>query len=166
MTDRKPKYPHRVLVKRENGTQEAVTWEYADQPLAQGTPLCKATLLDDTTARAILPGVSDPTVNQALAALGQKQQAAASVTVTLAAAGWGSTAPYSQTVSVAGMTAAWRPGAPVAVPAGSPDGAALMTLSENAGYIRLIESGEGKLKFVCPAYKPAVTMTLQIPGVM
>ena len=122
MTDRKPTYPHRVQVTKEDGSQEIVTWEYADNPLVEGTPLSKANLLDDATGNLILPEVEDPTVNQALAALGKKTNALGSVTVSLPASGWqGGEAPYTQTVAVEKMTEEWIPGPPLAVP----DGAAL-----------------------------------------
>ncbi len=166
MTDRKPTYPHRVQVTKEDGSQEIVTWEYADNPLVEGTPLSKANLLDDATGNLILPEVEDPTVNQALAALGKKTNALGSVTVSLPASGWqGGEAPYTQTVAVEKMTEEWIPGPPLAVPE-KPDNDELISLREACGYIGRIESGEGTLTFTCPEEKPQVDMTLKIPGVM
>lgn len=166
MTDRKPTYPHRVTITREDGGQETVTWEYADNPITEGTPLSKANLLDDANAQLILPGVEDPTVNQALGALGEKTRALGSVTLTLPAAGWqGSAAPYIQTVTVEGMTAEWIPGTPVAVP-GELENAGLIALQEALGCVGKIESKTDTLCFTCPEDKPAADMTIRIPGVM
>lgn len=166
MTDRKPTYPHRVQITKEDGSQEIVTWEYADNPLVEGTPLSKANLLDDTTGALILPEVEDPTVNQALAALGKKANALGSVTVSLPASGWqGAQGPYTQQVAVEGITGEWVPGAPVAVSENLGNGE-LISLREAAGYIGKIESGEGYLIFTCPEDKPTVDISLRIPGVM
>lgn len=166
MTDRKPTYPHRVQLTKEDGSQEIVTWEYADNPIVEGTPLSKANLLDDQTGAMLLPEVEDPTVNQAFAALAEKMKSLGAVTVTLPVSGWqGSEAPYTQQVSAEGITAAWIPGLPVAQPQelSNPE---LVSLREAAGYIGKIESGEGYLIFTCPENKPEVDMTLKIPGVM
>lgn len=165
MTDRKPTYPRRVTITREDGSKETVTWEYADNPITEGTPLSKANLLDDTNAQLILPGVEDPTVNQALGALGKKARALGSVSVTLPASGWqGSTAPYTQQIAVEGMTAEWNPGTPVAVP-GTLDNDGLIALQEALGALGAIESKEGSLLFTCPEEKPSVNMTLRVPGI-
>lgn len=166
MTDRKPTYPHRVQITKEDGSQEIVTWEYADNPLVEGTPLSKANLLDDTTGALILPEVEDPTVNQALAALGKKANALGAVTVSLPASGWqGGQSPYTQQVAAEGITGDWIPGTPIAVP-GELNNQSLVALREAFGYIGKIESGAGTLTFTCPEGKPQVNMTLKIPGVM
>lgn len=166
MTDRKPTYPHRVQITKEDGSQEIVTWEYADNPIVEGTPLSKANLLDDTTGAMILPEVEDPTVNQALAVLGKKMKELSSVTVSLPASGWqGTKAPYTQQATVEGMTGEWIPGMPVAV-SENLENSELISLRENAGYIGKIESGEGYLIFSCPEDKPEMDMTLKIPGVV
>lgn len=166
MTDRKPTYPHRVQVTKEDGSQEIVTWEYADNPLVEGTPLSKANLLDDTTGALILPEVEDPTVNQALAALGKKANALSSVTVSLPASGWQvAQNSYTQQVAAKGITEDWIPGVPIAVP-DELDNQGLIALQEACGCIGMIESGEGTLTFTCLEEKPQVDMTLKIPGVM
>lgn len=167
MTDRKPTYPHRVAVTREDGSQEMVTWEYADNPVTEGTPLSKANLLDDHTAQAILPGVDDPTVNQALAALHGKGERLRSVTLTLPASGWqGSSAPYTQTVAVEGMTEDWQAGQPAAVPGEDQTLEQKVLIREALGCISQIQSGEGSLTVTCYEEKPEADLTLRIPGVM
>lgn len=167
MTDRKPTYPNRVKVTREDGSQETLTWEYADNPITQGTPLSKANLLDDDTAQAIVPGVEDPTVNQALAALNRKAETLRSVTVTLPASGWqGSEAPYTQTVTVEGMTQEWIPGQPGAVPQEGQSLEDKTLVQEALSCISEIQSGQGTLTVVCYGEKPEKDLTLRIPGVM
>lgn len=89
-----------------------------------------------------------------------------SVTVTLLASGWqGEQIPYTQQVEVEGMTGDWIPGAPIAVP-GDLDNQGLIDLREGLSFVGKIESQEGYLVFTCPEEKPAVDMTLRIPGVM
>lgn len=69
-----------------------------DGILQAGTPLTKATLLDDTTASKLgLTG--DPTVNQALAGILHKP-----IQATLTVSGWTAvTGGYTQSVAVAGL---------------------------------------------------------------
>lgn len=89
-----------------------------------------------------------------------------SVTLTLPASGWqGSEAPYTQTVAVEGMTEDWIPGTPIGVHGGL-DNQELIALREALGMVGSIESQEGYLVVTCPEEKPAVDMTLKIPGVM
>lgn len=51
MVDRMPTKPGRVEITREDGGKEYVVIRRADEPTEEGTPLSKATLLDDATAR-------------------------------------------------------------------------------------------------------------------
>ena len=70
MVDRKPTYKNRVLVTKEaDGTQEYVTWEHADSPITEGTPLNKQNLMSDEAAAAV--GLSaDATPSKAFEAIG------------------------------------------------------------------------------------------------
>ena len=70
MVDRKPTYKNRVLVTKEaDGTQEYVTWEHADSPITEGTPLNKQNLLSDEAAAAV--GLSaDATPSEAFKVIG------------------------------------------------------------------------------------------------
>lgn len=84
--------------------------------------------------------------------------------VTLTAAGWSSTAPYTQTVTVSGITTSWVPGFPVAADAGSVD--ANKAVQTALSCLSTIESGSGNLVFTCFTTKPAVNMTIRVPGMM
>lgn len=65
MQDRIPTYPNRKKITYEDGTVQYATIEYADEPIAEGTPISKATLLQDDTAAALALG-ENPTVDDAL----------------------------------------------------------------------------------------------------
>lgn len=98
MKDRVPTYPNRVILNPVAGQENTYDIVRADEPQQEGTPLNKATLLDDTTAEKLgLTG--DPTVNQALAAILQKP-----ILATLTVSGWTAvTGGYTQSVAVAGL---------------------------------------------------------------
>ena len=100
MKDRVPTYPGRVILNPVSGQENTYDIVRADEPQQEGTPLNKATLLDDTTAEKLgLTG--DPTVNQALAGILQKP-----IQATLPADGWTAiTEGYAQSVAVAGLLA-------------------------------------------------------------
>ena len=86
------------------------------------------------------------------------------VLVSLPASGWSGSAPYTQTVSVSGMTADWVPGIPTAVLGSSVDVSALLTATEALGCIKMITSADGTLTFTAPVNKPGVSLTLRVPG--
>lgn len=98
MKDRVPTYPGRVKLIPVAGQENTYDIVRADEPQQEGTPLNKATLLDDTTAEKLgLTG--DPTVNQALAGILQKP-----IQATLTVAGWTAiTGGWAQSVAVAGL---------------------------------------------------------------
>ena len=100
MKDRVPTYPGRVRLIPVAGQENTYDIVRADEPQQEGTPLNKATLLDDTTAEKLgLTG--DPTVSQALAGILRKP-----VQATLTEAGWTAiTGGYEQSVAVAGLLA-------------------------------------------------------------
>ena len=100
MKDRVPTYPGRVRLIPVAGQENTYDIVRADEPQQEGTPLNKATLLDDVTAEKLgLTG--DPTVNQALAGILQKP-----IQATLAADGWTAiTGGWTQSVAVAGLLA-------------------------------------------------------------
>lgn len=54
--DRVPTYPNRIRIKHEDGSTELVTWERADEPTVEGTPINKA--LFDSIAADIGAGLS------------------------------------------------------------------------------------------------------------
>lgn len=98
MKDRVPTYPGRVRLIPVAGQENTYDIVRADEPQQEGTPINKATLLDDTTAEKLgLTG--DPTVNQALAGILRKP-----IQATLTVSGWTAvTGGYTQSVAVAGL---------------------------------------------------------------
>ena len=171
MVDRKPTYKNRVLVTKEaDGTQEYVTWEHADSPITEGTPLNKQNLMSDEAAAAV--GLTaDATPSKAFEAIGARLSGLdadvgnlKSVLVSLPASGWSGSAPYTQTVSVSGMTADWVPGIPTAVLGSSVEVSTLLAATEALGCIKMITSAAGTLTFTAPEDKPGVSLTLRVPG--
>lgn len=70
MKDRVPKYPGRVYVTPENGSAPYyATLTRADEPVEVGTPLNKATLLNDDVANLISLSGDQATVSEALKAI-------------------------------------------------------------------------------------------------
>ena len=88
------------------------------------------------------------------------------VLVSLPASGWSGSAPYTQTVSVSGMTADWVPGVPSLAFYGNVDVTELITKTEALGCIKMITSAAGTLTFTAPEDKPGVSLTLRIPGMV
>lgn len=90
------------------------------------------------------------------------------VTVNLPASGWSGSAPYTQTVSVSGMTADWVPGVPTYIPSFNSDGSVDVSGTvlglEKVAYIKILVSGNGTLTAICPEDKPPWNMTLRVPG--
>ena len=86
------------------------------------------------------------------------------VLVSLPASGWSGSAPYTQTVSVSGMTADWVPGVPTVVLGSSVDVSTLLAATEALGCIKMITSAAGTLTFTAPEDKPGVSLTLRAPG--
>ena len=88
------------------------------------------------------------------------------VLVSLPASGWSGSAPYTQTVSVSGMTEDWVPGIPTAVLGSSVEVTALLAATEALGCIKMITSAAGTLTFTAPEDKPGVSLTLRVPGMV
>lgn len=86
------------------------------------------------------------------------------VLVSLPASGWSGSAPYTQTVSVSGMTADWVPGIPTVVLGSSVDVSTLLAATEALGCIKMITSADGTLTFTAPENKPGVSLTMRVPG--
>ena len=84
--------------------------------------------------------------------------------VSLPASGWSGSAPYTQTVSVSGMTEDWVPGIPTAVLGSSVEVTDLLAATEALGCIKMITSAEGTLTFTAPEDKPGTSLTLRVPG--
>ena len=90
------------------------------------------------------------------------------VTVNLPASGWSGSAPYTQTVSVSGMTADWAPGGALCKPVVNGDGslnvAESMAVLEQMSYVKFLETGNGTVKAYCPYVKPTRDIQLRLPG--
>lgn len=84
--------------------------------------------------------------------------------VNLTAAGWSSSAPYTQTVSVAGITENDRPTVGLYLPDGIT--AANVDLQEKAyACINRAVSGAGKITVYCYKKKPTTDFQIQVKGV-
>ena len=173
MVDRKPTYKNRVLVTKEaDGTQEYVTWEHADSPITDGTPLNKQNLLSDEAAAAVglaadaTPSKAFEVIGASLGNLAADVGNLKSVTVSLPASGWSGSAPYTQTVSVSGMTADWVPGIPTVVLGSSVEVAVLLAATEALGCIKMITSAAGTLTFTAPEDKPDRSINIRVPGMV
>ena len=88
------------------------------------------------------------------------------VLVSLPASGWSGSAPYTQTVSVSGMTADWVPGVPSLAFYGNVDVTELITKTEALGCIKMITSAAGTLTFTAPENKPDRSINIRVPGMV
>lgn len=84
--------------------------------------------------------------------------------VTLPAAGWSGSAPYTQTVNVAGMTADDTP-IPLLDVSGSTNWANEKLLRKNYGYISYYDTAAGKITFTAKHIKPALDLKIGLKGV-
>ena len=185
MVDRKPTYKNRVLVTKEaDGTQEYVTWEHADSPITEGTPLNKQNLMSDEAAAAV--GLAaDATPSKAFEVIGAslrgqnadvdklqtdvgKLQTAVKriryVDVWLPTSGWSDSAPYTLTASEPDVTEDWVPGIPALLHDSDIDIPWLLRSIEALECIKMITSAAGTLTFTAPEDKPSTAITLRVPG--
>lgn len=101
---------------------------------------------------------------QAAAAALEAMEPVRMAVVTLRSGAWSANAPYTQTVSAAGITEAWIPGAAVLVPTGSAAGD--LEAEQALGCVNLVTSGNGQLRFTCYEEKPGVDISIRIPGLL
>lgn len=106
------------------------------------------------------------TVQTSLSGLAAEVDNLKYVLVSLPASGWSESAPYTQTVSVEGMTADWVPGVPSLAFYGNVDVTELITKTEALGCIKMITSAAGTLTFTAPENKPGASLTLRVPGMV
>lgn len=158
MTDRQPLNPRRVKVTDETtGESRFVTWEYADNPKVEGTPLNKATLLSDETAQEILGRVDDPTVDMALYALAHRVY---NLEFELSSDDWqGEEASFTQTVSVENIKETDNPIADVGLPDDSEEAA---QATERWGCISKIETMDGQVKVTCFEDRPETDISVRL----
>ena len=88
------------------------------------------------------------------------------VLVELPYSGWSGSAPYTQTVSVSGMTTDWVPGVPSLAFYGNVDVTELITKTEALGCIKMITSAAGTLTFTAPEDKPDRSINIRVPGMV
>ena len=92
------------------------------------------------------------------------------VILKLEADGWSDTAPYTQTVSISGMTEDWVPGVPSFIPFFNSDGSVNTTDTviglEHAACVKILISSSGTLTAVCPEEKPTWNFSLRVPGMV
>lgn len=84
--------------------------------------------------------------------------------VTLNANGWSDTAPYTQTITVTGMTENWIPGIPILNPGSTIDVNDLLNKTKAMNCLNIITSSSNALTFVCCTNKPSVDISIRVPG--
>ena len=84
--------------------------------------------------------------------------------VTLPAAGWSGSAPYTQTVNVSGITADDTP-VPLLDVSGATSWSNEKLLRKNYGYISYYDTAEGKITFTAKHMKPALDLKIGLKGV-
>lgn len=162
MTDRKPAAPGQYKMtidasevqKLLAGEQVTVIITRDDQPIMEGTPYNKASVLPDELAAKICPSVTDPTPADAFRNLVARRTDAA-----LTVSGWvGAEAPYTQAVLFDVLETETPHIAPVL-----PDSEEESDDIEAAfGCISKAEARNGSILFVCRNEKPAVDIPVQI----
>ena len=85
-------------------------------------------------------------------------------TATLSSSGWSSSAPYTQTVNVSGITADDSPIIALYI-TGSPSSPNVKNMAKSYGYIDRAVTGSGTITFYCYNKKPTVNITVSIKGV-
>lgn len=136
------------------GETVTITLVRDDQPMAEGTPYNKASVLPDDLAAQICPDVVDPSPADAFRGLiGRK------ITATLTAAGWSSVAPYTQTIVAAGVLAA---DAPHITPVYSDTLATALEEKDAWAAVSEADAGDGIVTFTCFEDKPEVDIPIQI----
>ena len=159
MKDRQPGAPGQYkaiidaveLQKMQSGEQFVITMTRDDQPLVEGTPYNKASVLPDDLATLICPDVLDPTPADALNRLRKRKYAAV-----LSATGWvESGGMYTQGISIADILGddaesvkSW--------PVYSGDKAAIEAVKEAAAIVTFANTSAGTVTFTCLEEMPTV----------
>ena len=84
-------------------------------------------------------------------------------TVTLPASKWSTSAPYTQTVTVSGVTAEDSPVIALYI-SGSPGAAAVKAMRKAFGYLDRAVTGNGSITFYCYEKKPAADFSVSVKG--
>lgn len=161
MTDRQPGAPGQYILTIDasvaqnilTGQPVTVTLQRDDQPLVEGTPYNKASVLPDDLAARICPSVTDPTPADALNGLSKRK-----FPVTLLAAGWAeSNGMHTQRVPISAILGddnesvkSW--------PAYAGDKATIEALKEAASEITFATTSAGAITFTCIDSAPTVDL--------
>lgn len=130
---------------------------YSDS--ARSKPICPKTVGSAVELE------SGETLEEFVAATSETVEKLKSVTVSLTTAGWSSSAPYTQTVTVSGMTADWDPWN-ITIPksSASVDTSTLLNELEALSCINMCTSAANTLTFTCLENKPSVALTITVHG--
>ena len=162
MTDRKPGAPgqYKMVISANEvqkllvGEQVTVVITRDDQPIMEGTPYNKESVLPDEIASKICPSVVDPTPADAFRNLVARRSDAI-----LTVSGWeGTRAPYTQSVLLDVLESETPHVAPII-----PDNANEADAIEVAfGCISKAKTRNGSILFVCRNEKPEADIPIQI----
>ncbi len=155
MKDRIPTQPGRVKITHADGTSEYVTWERADEPTQEGTPINKATLFTDSMGTRY--GLPDATPSQGFEMLVKEWS------VSVPKSGWSSSKTngwYTNQIAVSGMKAVYNPIATLVITS-----AALVDDEQTAwSNIKEIETFDGYI--ICRAIDvPDISINIRLSGV-
>lgn len=153
MNDRVPTQPNRVKITKSDGTSEYVTWERADLPTQEGTPINKATLFSSANSERYdcdLP-------SEALELLGTEWA------VSVPVSGWSTTTTdgwYTNQITVSDMKAVYNPIASVVV------SSATSANNDKAQFSKIIEVETFDGYVICKAVNaPSQNITMRLAGV-
>lgn len=157
MQDRLALFPGRVKLTPVSGQTNVYDMVRQDSPTVEGTPLNKANLLSDETCEAIGIQPDTGTPNEALAALNTKVKSAAPKTATLSlpTASWAGTGPYTQTVTITGITVNNKVDIQM-------DATALGVLIDSGTSALWIENNNGTLTAKALGEKPNANLSVQV----
>ena len=126
-----------------------------DQPLAEGTPYNKASVLPDDLAAQICPSVTDPTPADAFRGVMAQRWAP-----TLMAASWEGSGPYTQTISAEGILSTDKPHIG---PVYSNDYLEVAVAQKEAwSMVSRAYTSDGAVTFICFEEKPEVDIPIQL----
>ena len=162
MTDRRPGAPgqYKLTVdaseapKILTGEPVTVTLVRDDQPIVEGTPYNKASVLPDELASKICPTVVDPTPSDAFTGLIPRRYE-----VTLLASGWTGSGPYTQAFRQEGILETDTPHYGVIY---SEDNETRVSQRDAFAAVDDLVTGSGTITFVCFDSKPDIDLPIHM----
>lgn len=162
MTDRRPGAPGQYTMtvdaseaqKILTGEPVTVTLVRDDQPIVEGTPYNKASVLPDDLAAKLCPAVVDPTPADAFNGLIARRPE-----LTLLASGWVGTGPYTQSFRVDGILETDTPRYGVVY---SADNDTRIAERDAFAAIDDLETGAGTVVFTCFDTKPDIDLLIHL----